>query len=338
MRRPWRSSRARAGRGARAAPVMDQTPTPAEPTPAPVVDPAPAPVVEPAPALVLDPAPAPVVEPAPAPVVEPAPAPVVEPAPALVVEPAPAPVARPRPHRSSSPRRHRSWCSRRRRRSSPHRPWRRHPRRCRVQDCFSGRGRLRFRQLRCGAVGCLGLCGRAVRFDGGAGRAARALRHVACFRRLRAAERREGHPRPSHASGPAAPPPSPIAAILASGAPAALMPFTSPSGAVRPSLLLSSATRRALARDARSAANAAARKPPPIGHGDGGGKGPAPSGPPGSAAAGAGGGATGGVSVAPLSDVILVLLALASGEPRRLRLRPSLSAPSGFTPLLQRPG
>jgi hypothetical protein len=39
-----------------------------------------------------------------------------------------------------------------------------------------------------------------------------------------------------------------------------------------------------------------------------------------------------------LSDVILVLLALIAGELRRLRLRPSLSAPSGFTPLLQRPG
>ena len=116
------------------------------------------------------------------------------------------------------------------------------------------------------------------------------------------------------------------------------MPVTSPSGAVTPSLVLSSATRRALARNARSAADAAARKPPPTGHGGGGGKGPAPSGPPGSAAAGAGGAAPGGLSSAPLSDVILVLLALVAGELRRLRLRPSLSAPSGFTPLLQRPG
>jgi hypothetical protein len=116
------------------------------------------------------------------------------------------------------------------------------------------------------------------------------------------------------------------------------MALTSPSGAVTPSLVLSSATRRALARNARSAADAEARKPPQTGHGGGGGKGPAPSGPPGSAAAGAGGAAPGGLSSAPLSDVILVRLALAAGELRRLRLRPSLSAPSGFTPLLQRPG
>jgi hypothetical protein len=39
-----------------------------------------------------------------------------------------------------------------------------------------------------------------------------------------------------------------------------------------------------------------------------------------------------------LSDVILVLLALCAGELRRHRLRPALSGPSGFTPLLQRPG
>jgi hypothetical protein len=115
------------------------------------------------------------------------------------------------------------------------------------------------------------------------------------------------------------------------------MALTSPSGAVTPSLVLSSATRRALARNARSHAAAAATRPPAVGNG-GGGKGPAPSGPPGSAAAGAGGAAPGGLSSAPLSDVILVLLALGAGALRRLRLRPSLSAPSGFTPLLQRPG
>jgi hypothetical protein len=116
------------------------------------------------------------------------------------------------------------------------------------------------------------------------------------------------------------------------------MAATSPSGVGTPSLVLSSATRRAVGRNARSDTDAAPTKPPPTGHGGGGGKGPAPSGPPGSAAAGAGSGAPGGLSSAPLSDVILVLLALAAGELRRLRLRPSLSAPSGFTPLLQRPG
>ena len=77
----------------------------------------------------------------------------------------------------------------------------------RVQECFSGRGRLRFRELGCGAAGCLGLCGRVVRFDAGAGRAARVVRHVACFRRLRAAERRERRLRrvPSERLGRSAP-------------------------------------------------------------------------------------------------------------------------------------
>jgi hypothetical protein len=39
-----------------------------------------------------------------------------------------------------------------------------------------------------------------------------------------------------------------------------------------------------------------------------------------------------------LFDVVLVLLALVAGGLRPHRLRPTLSAPSGFTPLLQRPG
>jgi hypothetical protein len=142
----------------------------------------------------------------------------------------------------------------------------------------------------------------------------------------------------TQATGPAAPPRSLIAAILASGAPAALMDLTSRSGALPPQLVLSTPMRRALARVGRSAADPAPTKPSRTGDGGGGGKGPAPSGPPGSAAAGAGGAAPGGLSSAPLSDVILVLLALVAGGLRRHRLRPLLSAPSGFTPLLQRPG
>jgi hypothetical protein len=145
----------------------------------------------------------------------------------------------------------------------------------------------------------------------------------------------------SHATpsaGPVAPPRSLIAAILTSGAPAALMDLTSPSGLVPTRLLLSTPTRPALARDARSGADPAPTKPSHTGNGGGGTKGPAPSGPPGSAAAGAGGAAPGGLSSGPLSDVILVLLALVAGGLRRHRLRPTLSGPSGFTPLLQRPG
>jgi hypothetical protein len=141
----------------------------------------------------------------------------------------------------------------------------------------------------------------------------------------------------TQATGPVAPSRSLIAAILASGAPAALMDLTSQSGALPPQLVLSTPMRRALARDGRSDADPAPTKPSRTG-GGGGGKGPAPSGPPGSSAAGAGGAAPGGLSSAPLSDVILVLLALVAGGLRRHRLRPLLSAPSGFTPLLQRPG
>jgi hypothetical protein len=135
-----------------------------------------------------------------------------------------------------------------------------------------------------------------------------------------------------------APPRSLIAAILTSGAPAALMDLTSPSGVAPTRFLLSTPTRPAFARDARSGADPAPTKPSHTGNGGGGGKGPAPSGPPGSTAAGAGGAAPGGLSSGPLSDVILVLLALVAGGLRRHRLRLTLSAPSGFTPLLQRPG
>ena len=142
----------------------------------------------------------------------------------------------------------------------------------------------------------------------------------------------------TQSAGPAAPPRSLIAAILASGAPAALMDLTSSSGVVPSRLVLSTPTRRAFARDGRSGADPAPTKPSHTGDGGGGGNGPAPSGPPGSTAAGAGGAAPGGLSSAPLSDVILVLLALVAGELRRHRLRPTLSAPSGFAPLLQRPG
>jgi len=116
------------------------------------------------------------------------------------------------------------------------------------------------------------------------------------------------------------------------------MDLTPPSGVVPTRLLLSTQTRPGFARDARSGADPAPTKPSHTGNGGGGGKGPAPSGPPGSTAAGAGGAAPGGLSSGPLSDVILVLLALVAGGLRRHRLRPTLSAPSGFTPLLQRPG
>jgi hypothetical protein len=114
------------------------------------------------------------------------------------------------------------------------------------------------------------------------------------------------------------------------------MDLTSPSGAVSSPPVLSIPTRRAFTRGGRSNADPAPTKPSHTG--GGGGKGPAPSGPPGSAAAGAGGSAPGGLSSAPLSDVILVLLALVAGGLRRHRLPLTLSAPSGFTPLLQRPG
>jgi hypothetical protein len=53
---------------------------------------------------------------------------------------------------------------------------------------------------------------------------------------------------------------------------------------------------------------------------------------------GAGGAAPGGLSSALWCDVIVVLLALACGEFRRHRLRPTLTGSAGFTPLLQRPG
>ena len=304
-----------------AVPLLDQTPPPAvdptpaspvEPAPGPVVDPTPAPVVEPASAPVIDETPAPVA-PAPGPVVDPTPAP-VESAPAPVLDPAPAPpvVQAPAPVVGASPRPRRRWAIRRVLLwpgSTPDpRAWMRQVRRRllrRLRPCPRRRRRRRSRRPRFRA------------------------------RRLLAA----GPRRPSvgidtsdttRAKGPVARSGSLIAAILASGAPAALMAVTSLSGPVAPSLVLSAATRRALARNARSAADADARKPPPTGHGGGGGKGPAPSGPPGSAAAGAGGAAPGGFSSAPLSDVILVLLALVAGELRRLRLRPSLSAPSRF--------
>jgi hypothetical protein len=77
-------------------------------------------------------------------------------------------------------------------------------------------------------------------------------------------------------------------------------------------------------------------KPPPADPG-GGGKAPIPSG-PGSSATGAGSGAPGGLSSALWCDVMIVMLALACTELRRLRLRPTLSPAAGFTPLLQRPG
>ena len=189
------------------APVIDETPVAVEPAPAPVVEPRPrrwsmsaAPVVEPAPAPVVDPAPAPVVpapapvvEPAPVPVVEPAPAPVVEPAPAPVVEPAPAPaVVQPPPAAAVEPAPA----------VAPAPAPVAESKTASLAVVDSG-----IRELGCGAAGCLGLCGRVVRFDARAGRAARAFRHVAGFGRLRATERRARHlrPVPSERSGRPAP-------------------------------------------------------------------------------------------------------------------------------------
>jgi hypothetical protein len=140
----------------------------------------------------------------------------------------------------------------------------------------------------------------------------------------------------TEAGGPAGAPPSFIAAVLASGAPAALLPFLSPSAMGTPRLLLSPATRRALDRNATSGANAAAT-PSPADPG-GGGNGPAPSGPPGSASSGAGSAAPGGLSSAVWCEIVIVLLALSGRELRRHRLRPVLSPAAGFTSLLQRPG
>jgi hypothetical protein len=112
------------------------------------------------------------------------------------------------------------------------------------------------------------------------------------------------------------------------------MPFVSAAVAA-PRLLLSAPARRAL--DAKTASRTrGAMKPSPAGQG--GGKGPPPSGPPGSASAGGGSGAPGGISSAQWCVMIIVLLALTGQELRRLRLRPTLAAPSGFEPLLQRPG
>ena len=114
------------------------------------------------------------------------------------------------------------------------------------------------------------------------------------------------------------------------------MAFTSASDPATSRLMLPAATRRALDANAASRGAATAPKPPPVGHG--GGQGPGPSGPPGSASAGGASGAPGGLSSAQWCVVIIILLALAGQELRRHRLRLSLSAPSGFTPVLQRPG
>ncbi|HMI71779.1 MAG TPA: hypothetical protein VK510_17405, partial [Solirubrobacteraceae bacterium] len=78
-------------------------------------------------------------------------------------------------------------------------------------------------------------------------------------------------------------------------------------------------------------------QPSPAGTG-GGGQGPPPSGPPGSASAGGSSGAPGGISSAQWCVVIVILLALTGQELRRFRLRVTLATPSGFEPLLQRPG
>jgi hypothetical protein len=140
------------------------------------------------------------------------------------------------------------------------------------------------------------------------------------------------------AAGWQAPPTAPgarIAEILASGAPAALVPEMT-SDRAAPRVLLAPAARRAV--DAKTAArmHRGGTSPSPAGHGDG--KTPPPAGPPGSASAGASGAASSGLSSAQWGVIVLVLLALGCQELRRLRLRPTLSPAAGFTPLLQRPG
>jgi hypothetical protein len=129
------------------------------------------------------------------------------------------------------------------------------------------------------------------------------------------------------------PPPTRIAAILASGAPAALGALTDPAG---PQPLLATVTRRALDK-APAHTRGSAPKPSPAGQGGGGPSQPPPA-PPGSASAGGTSGAPGGVSTAQWCVVILVLLALTGRELRRFRFRLIDSTPSGFEPLLQRPG
>jgi hypothetical protein len=140
------------------------------------------------------------------------------------------------------------------------------------------------------------------------------------------------------ASGGLAQPPSArIAEILASGAPAALLSSLARDlAASQP--LLSGATRRALATKTSSGTRGGSTKPSPAGTGGGGGQGPPPSGPPGSASAGGGSGAPSGLSSAQWCVVIVILLALTGQELRRFRLRVTLATPSGFEPLLQRPG
>jgi hypothetical protein len=138
------------------------------------------------------------------------------------------------------------------------------------------------------------------------------------------------------ADGPARPPSARIAEILASGAPAALL-ATLARDLAAPQPLLSAATRRALATKTAERNRGASMKPTPAGTG-GGGQGPPPAGPPGSASAGGGSGAPGGLSSAQWCVVIVILLALTGQELRRFRLRVTLATPSGFEPLLQRPG
>jgi hypothetical protein len=103
-------------------------------------------------------------------------------------------------------------------------------------------------------------------------------------------------------------------------------------------LLAAPAARPPLAPKPKPGPGSGAVKAPPADPGGGGSKGPAPSGPPGSAAFGTGSSAPSGLSSALWCDLIVVLLALACCSPRRHRLPLALSAPTGFTPLLQRPG
>jgi hypothetical protein len=116
------------------------------------------------------------------------------------------------------------------------------------------------------------------------------------------------------------------------------MPLVPGTVAGQPRLLAQPLPRPVLAPRPKPGPGAGAATPPPVNPGGGGGKGPAPSGPPGSAAFGAASGAAGGFSSALWCDVLVVRLALGCRDLHPYRLRPTLAGPTGFAPLLQRPG
>jgi hypothetical protein len=91
----------------------------------------------------------------------------------------------------------------------------------------------------------------------------------------------------------------------------------------------------------RNTADAAARDhvDKPTSSGGGGSPAPAtPSGPPPDAVGAAAGAAPGGLSSGVWCELFIVLLALASQQLRRNRIRPVLAGPVGVVSLLQRPG